>query len=289
MASRRAVDQLADEREHLLASISDLDAEHEAGEISDDDYAALRDAYVARAAASIRASQDSESSAVESTGSAGAPAREAVAGSPADAGTAQRDVPTMRRFRRFLGRRSVRRILWVCLVVSFAGLAIVLALALAGVRLPGQGVSGGVTLNQAQQIRSDLAQAQVLGSSGQVSEALSLYDQVLRADPRQPEALTYRGYLLCITGEATKSPAVVGIGLDSINEAIAADPGYGDAHFFAGLVLLQDYGRGAAALQQFEAALRHHASADLVKAERRPIEQLFESFHQPVPAAVSQG
>jgi tetratricopeptide (TPR) repeat protein len=283
MASRRAADplQLADEREQLLASISDLDAEHEAGEISDEDYKALRGEYVTRAAASIRAGEDGGAA---GAGSAGGASATAVSSPPGEG-----FVSMLRRFRLYLGRRSVRRVLWVGLVVSFAGLATVLALDLAGVRLPGEGVSGGVTLNQAQQIRRQLDQAQVLGASGQVSAAFSLYDQVLHTDPRQPEALTYRGYLLCITGAATKSPAVIAIGLDSIEEAIKADPGYGDAHFFAGLVLLQDYGRRKAALAQFDAAFRHHASADLVNAERAPIRQLFESLHQPLPAAVSRG
>lgn len=269
MASQRndAV-QLDDEREHLLASISDLDAEHEAGEISDQDYAALRGDYVARAAAAIRAGDTGPATPGAATGTA--------------TGTAKPRVDV----RRWLGRRSTRRWMGVVLAISFVGIATLLALALAGVRLPGEGVSGGVTLNQAQQIRRDLDQAQALGAAGNVSDALNLYDEVLKADPRQPEALAYRGYLLCITAEATKSTALVTVGRDSIEEAIAADPGYGDAYFFDALVLLRDYGKRQESATTFKAAFAHHVSPDLVVAERATIRQLFESLHEPVPAAV---
>jgi tetratricopeptide (TPR) repeat protein len=43
-----------DERTFLLRSIADLDAEYAAGDIGEADYAALRDDYVARAAAELR-------------------------------------------------------------------------------------------------------------------------------------------------------------------------------------------------------------------------------------------
>jgi tetratricopeptide (TPR) repeat protein len=260
--------QLTSEREHLLASIKDLDSEHAAGELSDEDYAALRSEYVARAAAALRAAPEQEE---------GAPTPPSGAGSD----------PGFTRLRRWLGRRTVRRWLGAGIAVCFVGLATVLALTLAGVRLPGEGVSGGVTLNQAQQIREELEQAQILGSSGQVSEALVLYQKVLAVEPEQPEALTYRGYLLCLDAQATKSPDLVVVGRDSIEEAMRADPGYGDAHFFYALVLLQDYQQKSQALAEFRTALSDHVSADLVQAERGKLEQLFTSLHQKVPTAVT--
>jgi hypothetical protein len=258
--------QLTSEREHLLASIKDLDSEHAAGELSDEDYAALRGEYVARAAAALRAAPEQEGGA-----------------RPSPAGTGS----GFTSLRRYLGRRTVRRWLGAGMAVCFVGLATVLALTLAGVRLPGEGVSGGVTLNQAQQIREELEQAQILGSSGQVSEALVLYQKVLAVEPEQPEALTYRGYLLCLDAEASKSPDLVVVGRDSIEQAIRADPGYGDAHFFDALVLLQDYQQKGAALAEFSTALSDHVSADLVQAERAKIEQLFTSLHRKVPTAVT--
>lgn len=254
------------ERELLLSSIRDLDQEHAAGELSDEDYANLRRDYVARAAVALRAEGHDDSAAPAVTGRSG---------------------DTVGRLRRFLGTRTARRWLGAGLALCFAGIATVLALALAGVRLPGEGVSGGVTLNEAQQVRQQLAEAQVLGAEGQMSGALALYQRVLAADPKQPEALTYRGYLLCLTAQATKSPSLIGVGRASIEEAISVDPRYPDAHFFEGLVLLQDYHEKTQALAQFRAALQDHVASALVRAERPTIEQLFVSLHQPVPASVA--
>ena len=47
--------ELEEQRDHLLASLDDLDAEYEAGDLDDDDYRTLRADYTARAAAVIRA------------------------------------------------------------------------------------------------------------------------------------------------------------------------------------------------------------------------------------------
>ena len=45
----------ADQREFLLRSLEDLEREHDAGDLDDADYAALKDDYTARAAAVLRA------------------------------------------------------------------------------------------------------------------------------------------------------------------------------------------------------------------------------------------
>ena len=52
--SMSAVDP-ADQREFLLRSLEDLELEHEAGDLDDADYNALKDEYTARAAAALRA------------------------------------------------------------------------------------------------------------------------------------------------------------------------------------------------------------------------------------------
>ena len=46
--------ELEEERRFLLSSIRDLDREHAAGDVDEADYCALRDGYVARAAAVLR-------------------------------------------------------------------------------------------------------------------------------------------------------------------------------------------------------------------------------------------
>jgi tetratricopeptide (TPR) repeat protein len=47
----------SDQREFLLRSLEDLEREHAAGDLDDDDYRVLRDDYTARAAAALRAEQ----------------------------------------------------------------------------------------------------------------------------------------------------------------------------------------------------------------------------------------
>jgi hypothetical protein len=49
--------RLEEERDFLLRSLRDLDREHEAGEIEEDDYRSLRDGYTARAASVLRPSR----------------------------------------------------------------------------------------------------------------------------------------------------------------------------------------------------------------------------------------
>ncbi|MDQ6616327.1 MAG: hypothetical protein M3083_16690, partial [Actinomycetota bacterium] len=49
------LESLRQEREFLLRSLADLDAEYEAGDIEEKDYRSLTDDYTARAAAVLRA------------------------------------------------------------------------------------------------------------------------------------------------------------------------------------------------------------------------------------------
>ena len=66
-----------------------------------------------------------------------------------------------------------------CFVVA----ATLLAASLAGVRLPGESATGSVSLSTAQQEQETLDRAAILGSEGQVAEAVQLYDQVLQVGP----------------------------------------------------------------------------------------------------------
>ncbi|HYZ97739.1 MAG TPA: hypothetical protein VE575_03240, partial [Acidimicrobiales bacterium] len=50
-----ALAALEEQRDFLLRSLEDLEREHDAGDVDDHDYAALKDDYTARAARTIRA------------------------------------------------------------------------------------------------------------------------------------------------------------------------------------------------------------------------------------------
>jgi tetratricopeptide (TPR) repeat protein len=258
---------LEEERDHLLRSIEDLDREHAAGEVGEPDYAELRAGYVARAAAVLRALEEASSP------TAGSPQEHHRSG-----------------MRRALGRRRVRLALGAVLAICVVGLVLLFALRAAGVRLPGETASGSPSLSSAQQVRQDLQQARQLGSSGDVKDALTLYQQVLAVEPHQPEALAYRGWLLRLTGLQERSTSarreLVDAGRASIEEAVAAEPAYGDAHLFLGLTLLEDARQLQPAVAQFRLALADHASTSLISATRPVLVRAFRSAHAPLPAGL---
>ena len=102
-----------------------------------------------------------------------------------------------------------------------------------------------------------VAEALSLETQGQAVEALKLYDDVLRDDPSNVEALAYRGWLLKRAGLPDKA-------LDSLDRAVASDPTFPDAHFFRGMVLYQDMNDPALAVAEFEAFLANDPPQDFV-------------------------
>ncbi|MEY2401397.1 MAG: hypothetical protein QOJ08_1508 [Ilumatobacteraceae bacterium] len=153
-------DQLAEldeQRRFLLRSITDLDREHEHGDVDDHDYQTLRDGYTARAASVLRAIE-----------------------------AGQEDVSPRR------PRRPKLLALWVVGTLIVASLAGVLVARTSGQRLPGQSITGGLPGDE---IALKLAEArQFLGVDAQ--QAIVRYQQVLELDPSNAEALTYTGWLI---------------------------------------------------------------------------------------------
>ena len=92
-------------------------------------------------------------------------------------------------------------------------------------------------------------------------DALKAYDAALAKDPGQPEALTYRGWLIRLTGKADNNTALIDRGLASIEKAIAADADYPDAHLFRGIILFEDKGNAAAAVPELELYLARSPSS----------------------------
>ena len=234
-AGRTAVDvdvlaDLEEQRRFLLQSLRDLDHEHEAGDIDDDDYRTLRDDYTARAAGVLRAIEQ---------------------------GRAQLAVvrETKRRSPRFVA-------LAVAGVVGVAILAGVLVAATSGQRLPGQTVSGSVEASQSDR----LAQAQQKFVQGDAVGALKLYDQVLKDDPRNAQALTFRGWVLELAGLHDQA-------LTSLDKALTADSTFAMAHFFKAMVLFQGKHEPAAAIPEFQAFLATNPPADAVTTAQNYLSQ----------------
>jgi tetratricopeptide (TPR) repeat protein len=182
---------LHDERSFLLRSLDDLEREHDAGDVDHHDSETLRDDYTARAAAVIRA--------IESHGQ-----RVAAGRRP----------------------RSWRRtVLTVAGVVVFAVVAGVLVAQASGRREAGETLTGDIR----ESTRTQLADAVQLANAGDYEGAIEVYDEVLDQDPRNAEALAYKGWFLFLDGDAT--------GLDSLVAAAEADPDFPDTHAFMAIIL----------------------------------------------------
>lgn len=185
--------ELEEERRFLLASIRDLDREREAGDVDDADFTALRDGYVARAAAVMREIEDGRSS-----------------------------LPPKQ-----------ERPLWRRLVVPAATVVVAVALGIAvsqfaGQRLPGQTLTGGLPADQVTQL---LAEARVNLGTDQAS-ALAAYQQVIELEPENLEARTYIGWLIALNGQQAADDEQVQQGIGLLRDAAALDDTYADPHCF---------------------------------------------------------
>jgi cytochrome c-type biogenesis protein CcmH len=112
-------------------------------------------------------------------------------------------------------------------------------------RLPGDTVSGGVT-----GITAELQQASTLAATDPAG-ALTLYNEVLAADPTQPVALTVEGWMYVEAGSVTKGMAL-------LDRAEAAHPAYAPAHFYRGATLLDYEGKPAQAAAEMKWYLAHN-------------------------------
>lgn len=191
-------DELRDEQQFLLNSLRDLERERTAGDIDEDDYATLRDGYIARAAAITRELQ----------------------------GIAEPEPAEQSRWK--------RRLVIALAVVAFGVGAGVLVARQSGQRLPGQSLSGGIEqststlLASARQLNFSNPQkaielyTKVLDLEPDNTEALTYRSWIL--------ALTARN----ATGSVKQIALATAV--TDLLRAQKADPEYPDAHCFLGIV-----------------------------------------------------
>ena len=132
------------------------------------------------------------------------------------------------------GRRWPRRLLVAVAVVALGVGAGVLVAQQSGQRLPGQSSSGGIEQSTA----TLLASARQLNFSDP-QKAIELYTQVLRLEPDNPEALTYRSWILALTARnstGTVKQLALTTAVTDLLRAQKTDPEYPDAHCFLGIV-----------------------------------------------------
>lgn len=199
---RRAA--LEDERDHLLASLEDLEREHDAGDLDDADFETLRDDYTARTAAVLRALAD------DTAGDRPVDARPADVRSPDATGSDATGSPR-----------------WRGPVVA----AVVLLLAIgAGVlvaRSSGQRGAGTLTGND-DTVRARLANCQPLAFSDPEA-GVECYDDLLAESPDNVEALTYQGWALVRSGRIVE-------GSERFDRVVELDASFPDVHVFRAVV-----------------------------------------------------
>jgi len=131
-------------------------------------------------------------------------------------------------------RGWLRRILVVVCVIAVAAGAGIWVAGQSGQRLPGQSASGAIE----QSTSGLLATARQLNFSDP-GKAIELYTQVLKLEPDNPEALTYRSWILALTARAAtgnvKQLALV-TAVNDLMRAQKVDDQYPDAHCFLGIV-----------------------------------------------------
>ena len=218
-------ESLEAERDFLLRSLDDLDANRAAGDIDDATYDRLHADYTARAAAVIRALRD---------------------------GVDSRPEPTRASKR--------RRLAVVSALVAFAVVASVALAAGLGARLPGQSVTGNTPASSSDSREASfqaavaqrpndpqvhLAYARFLLGAQRYADALKQYDATAALDPKDAESRAYGGWIVYLAGLTDEA-------MTRLDAAVAADPGYPDAHFFRGMVLYRGRNDPCGAVPEFQ-------------------------------------
>lgn len=169
MARRTDPDRLAEleeERRFLLRSLADLEREHAAGDVDDDDYRELRDGYTVRAAATLREIE---------AGRSALPAKPPV--------------NWRRRIAVGVATLGLIAIVWTVLAATSAQ------------RLGDQTITGDDQRTPEELL---LAEARSLLATDPAAAA-ERYTEVLAAEPDHAEALAYRGWTRWLTADSTQA------------------------------------------------------------------------------------
>lgn len=222
-----SADDLIAQRRFLLDSIRDLEREHAVGDVTDDDYRALRDGYIARAAAVLREIDGNR--------------RPTIA-------------PQRRR-----SRSALIVLLTLCIAVA---LGVVVARS-AGQRLPGQSLTGG---QPADEVAIAMAEGRRLLNLGHLDDALALYQRALQLEPDNVEAVTYTAWVGILVADRDGDVSGVQAGLQRLAAATTLDVTYADPHCLLALALHSIAGDNDALLvqQEAEACLELNPPADVV-------------------------
>ena len=239
--------EAAEERRIFLnRSLADADAEYLAGDLSDQDYLALRQRDLVRLTA-----LDAPKPPDRTAGGDPVLPRSSVAVEERVSDAVPGDRPGDHDHRpdagsvvdTEAGTGPRRRRSWWYLagaVVAF-GAALAMAVTLfATTRQPGQSATGSFAQNPTQQVEETLAQAATDENEGQVGPAARLYQSVLDQHPANEVALAQLGWLEYQTGRRGSSASLIGDARAKLLRAVRLDPGDYAARLYLGTMLLQE-------------------------------------------------
>ena len=217
----RAYQQLLDEIALREASLDDARREMAAGELSEHEFGVIElreSGAIERARGTLRE--------LESTPDAPLPARRV--------------------------RRT--RYLVVGLVCFAVALAVILWSALVP-RQAGNSITGSISLSNAQKVQQYLSEAQADVANGNVVTALDAYQDVLRLDPKNVQALTQVGWLDFSAGSSDQDLGIMKLGMSNLRKAITLAPRQAAPRLYYEIVADATPGNQALAKTEFETFL----------------------------------
>lgn len=253
-------EQLLEEKSVAYRALRELDFEHDAGHLSDDDYATLRDRYETRAAEVLLALD-----------ALGARPEPSPAAGPAPTPWTRRPVTIA-----------------ICAVALLAfGVALGLGAARYSspgtIAMPAPGprplappgdTAAGAAPSLANAPRGPLTPEMLAGMlqaaraslfAGRYGEAIAAYEAVLKRDHRNVDALTHLGLILGMGGHGD-------VALETLDRALRIDPNYPPALLYRGQVLYEvkkDYAGAARSWDKFLAVVPAGEDHDRVAALAR--------------------
>lgn len=196
--------ELEEERRFLLHSLTDLEREHDAGDVDQADYEALRDGYTSRAANVLRSIEQGMSS-----------------------------IPPK-------PPRRVGRIAGIAVAVVVVGVVLgVLVARFASPRGTGDTITGGTDRDR---IAALLTDGRTAIAQADPTAATDSYLEVLRIDADNVEAQAYLGWVLALQAQdlvGEPRQTALDNGKQTLVTATVTDPTYPDSYCFLAIVAAQ--------------------------------------------------
>jgi cytochrome c-type biogenesis protein CcmH len=278
-----------DRRRFLTKSLADADAEYLAGDLSDKDYLTLRQRDMTRLAA-LEARPVTVAGALAERGSTAVAVDQRLDDTEmADADDSADPVVPLTT-KKPTGRKARSKKSWFFLagaVVSIAAALVVAVSLSASNRAPGQSATGSFAETPQQQIEETLAEAATLENSGDLGQAASDYQSVLKSHPDNEVAVAQLGWLEYELGQSGKSASLIADARVKLNRAVALDPDDYAARLYLGTLLLQQDGNAAGAVAQYQKFLANSPPASLLKQAAPELRQAYQEAGVALPTQVS--